>query len=53
MIFTITMSHGTVDLYWAIAKSCSVYFYQLGLLIGPTSSCDTPKTSASTRTHGD
>jgi penicillin-binding protein 2 len=28
--------HGTVDLYWAIAKSCSVYFYQLGLLTGPT-----------------
>ncbi|OHD66155.1 MAG: penicillin-binding protein 2 [Spirochaetes bacterium RBG_13_51_14] len=29
-------AHGTVDLYWAIAKSCSVYFYQLGLLTGPT-----------------
>jgi penicillin-binding protein 2 len=29
-------THGTVDLYWAIAKSCSVYFYQLGLLTGPT-----------------
>ncbi|MBN2160729.1 MAG: penicillin-binding protein 2 [Spirochaetes bacterium] len=28
--------HGTVDLHWAIAKSCSVYFYQLGLLTGPT-----------------
>ena len=28
--------HGTVDLYWAIAKSCSVYFYQLGLLTGPS-----------------
>jgi len=28
--------HGTVDLYWAIAKSCSVYFYQLGLLAGPS-----------------
>jgi penicillin-binding protein 2 len=29
-------AHGTVDMYWAIAKSCSVYFYQLGLLTGPT-----------------
>ncbi len=29
-------AHGTVDLYWAIAKSCSVYFYQLGLLTGPS-----------------
>lgn len=28
--------HGSVDLYWAIARSCSVYFYQLGLLAGPT-----------------
>lgn len=28
--------HGSVDLYWAIAKSCSVYFYQLGLLTGPS-----------------
>jgi len=29
-------THGTLDLYWAIAKSCSVYFYQLGLSVGPT-----------------
>lgn len=29
-------SHGTLDMYWAIAKSCSVYFYQLGYKIGPT-----------------
>jgi penicillin-binding protein 2 len=28
-------SHGTLDLEWAIAKSCSAYFYQLGLKIGP------------------
>jgi len=28
--------HGSVDLPWAIAKSCSVYFYQLGLLTGPS-----------------
>ncbi|HOO72116.1 MAG TPA: penicillin-binding protein 2 [Spirochaetota bacterium] len=30
-------AHGTVNLYWAIARSCSVYFYQLGYKIGPTS----------------
>jgi len=29
-------THGTLDLQWAIAKSCSVYFYQLGYKIGPT-----------------
>ncbi len=29
-------THGTLDMYWAIAKSCSVYFYQLGYKIGPT-----------------
>ncbi len=29
-------AHGTVDMHWAIAKSCSVYFYQLGLLAGPS-----------------
>ncbi len=29
-------THGTVDFCWAIARSCSVYFYQLGLLTGPT-----------------
>ena len=29
-------SHGTLDMYWAIARSCSVYFYQLGYKIGPT-----------------
>lgn len=29
-------AHGTLDMYWAIAKSCSVYFYQLGYKIGPT-----------------
>ncbi|MBN2080147.1 MAG: penicillin-binding protein 2 [Spirochaetes bacterium] len=28
--------HGTVDFCWAIARSCSVYFYQVGLLTGPT-----------------
>ncbi len=28
-------THGTLDLEWAIAKSCSAYFYQLGLKIGP------------------
>jgi len=28
--------HGTSDLYQAIAKSCSVYFYQLGYRTGPT-----------------
>jgi penicillin-binding protein 2 len=28
--------HGFVNLEWAIAKSCSVYFYQLGYKIGPT-----------------
>jgi penicillin-binding protein 2 len=28
--------HGTLDLYYAIAKSCSVYFYQLGYRTGPT-----------------
>ena len=29
-------THRTLDLYWAIARSCSVYFYQLGYKIGPT-----------------
>jgi penicillin-binding protein 2 len=29
-------AHGTMDLNWAIAKSCSVYFYQLGYKTGPT-----------------
>ncbi|TAL35581.1 MAG: penicillin-binding protein 2 [Spirochaetes bacterium] len=29
-------AHGTLDMYWAIAKSCSVYFYQLGYKIGPS-----------------
>lgn len=29
-------AHGSVNLLWAIAKSCSVYFYQLGLKLGPT-----------------
>ena len=29
--------HGTLNLYQAIAESCSVYFYQLGYAIGPTS----------------
>ncbi len=29
-------THGSVDMYWAIAKSCSVYFYQIGYKIGPT-----------------
>ncbi len=29
--------HGTLDLPRAIAKSCSVYFYQLGYKTGPTS----------------
>ncbi len=29
-------AHGSLNLYWAIARSCSVYFYQLGLRIGPT-----------------
>jgi penicillin-binding protein 2 len=28
-------AHGTLDMTWAIARSCSVYFYQLGLSIGP------------------
>lgn len=28
--------HGYANLEWAIAKSCSVYFYQLGYKIGPT-----------------
>ncbi|HDP80888.1 MAG TPA: penicillin-binding protein 2 [Spirochaetes bacterium] len=28
--------HGSLDMYWAIARSCSVYFYQLGYKIGPT-----------------
>ena len=28
--------HGIVDMYMAIAESCSVYFYQLGYKIGPT-----------------
>jgi penicillin-binding protein 2 len=28
--------HGFINLEWAIAKSCSVYFYQLGYKIGPT-----------------
>ena len=28
--------HGTVDMYQAIAESCSVYFYHLGYKIGPT-----------------
>lgn len=30
-------THGGLDLYWGIAKSCSVYFYNLGYKIGPTS----------------
>jgi penicillin-binding protein 2 len=30
------VAHGTLDMQWAIAKSCSVYFYQLGLLAGPS-----------------
>lgn len=29
-------SHGTLDLYWGIAKSCSIYFYQYGAKVGPT-----------------
>jgi penicillin-binding protein 2 len=29
-------AHGTLDMYWAIAKSCSVYFYQLGYKVGPS-----------------
>ena len=29
-------SHGTLDLYRAIAKSCSAYFYNMGYKIGPT-----------------
>jgi len=29
-------AHGSLDLYHAIAKSCSVYFYQLGYKTGPT-----------------
>jgi penicillin-binding protein 2 len=28
--------HGTLNLYWAIGKSCSVYFYNLGLSVGPS-----------------
>ncbi len=28
--------HGTSDLTWAIARSCSVYFYQLGAVVGPS-----------------
>lgn len=30
-------SHGTLDMYGAIGKSCNVYFYNLGYKIGPTS----------------
>jgi penicillin-binding protein 2 len=29
--------HGSLDLYHAISKSCSAYFYNLGYKIGPTS----------------
>ncbi len=29
-------THGTLDMTWAIARSCSVYFYQLGLAVGPS-----------------
>ncbi len=29
-------THGSVNLYWAIARSCCVYFYQMGLRVGPT-----------------
>ncbi len=29
-------THGTLDLYNAIARSCSVYFYQLGHRLGPS-----------------
>jgi penicillin-binding protein 2 len=29
-------THGTLDLYWALGKSCSVYFYNLGMAVGPT-----------------
>lgn len=29
-------THGTLDLYWALGKSCSVYFYNLGMVVGPT-----------------
>lgn len=29
-------THGNVNLYWAIARSCCVYFYQMGLRTGPT-----------------
>ncbi len=29
--------HGSLDLYEAIGKSCSSYFYQLGYKVGPTS----------------
>jgi len=29
-------AHGSVNLLWAIARSCSVYFYQLGLKLEPT-----------------
>ncbi len=30
-------THGSLDLYHAIGKSCSVYFYNLGYKVGPTS----------------
>ncbi len=28
--------HDTLNLYWAIGKSCSVYFYNAGMAVGPT-----------------
>jgi len=35
-IFYCYKRHGLLDMYNAIAESCSVYFYQLGYTIGPT-----------------
>lgn len=29
-------THDTVNLYWAIGKSCSVYFYNVGMTVGPS-----------------
>jgi len=29
-------THGTLNLYWAIGRSCSTYFYNLGMSVGPT-----------------
>ena len=28
--------HGSLNLYWAIGKSCSVYFYNAGMIVGPS-----------------